>query len=130
MKKAFISNINPNGKKQRLKKKLEKFINKQWVEKTILFITIIDTIAVCSVSNKMSRKNQKLIYDISISCTFVFITEMIIKIYVMGFKGYITSSFYNFTDFLFTLISVFELIARDEMVQLFLECCVHFVYFV
>jgi len=39
---------------------------------------------------------------------------MIIKIYVMGFKGYITSSFYNFTDFLFTLISVFELIARDE----------------
>ncbi len=114
MKKTFISNIDSTSLNQRIRKLLETFINKQWVENAILCITIIDTIFICMVNNKISEETHEKIFYMSLVCTIIFITEMVIKIYVLGFKGYITSSFYNVTDGIFTLISIGELIVQDD----------------
>jgi len=114
MKKTFISNIDAADSSQRLRKKLETFINKQWVENIILCITITDTVFICMVSNEISDSTRDKIFYMSLVCTFIFIAEMIIKIYVLGLKGYITSSFYNVTDGIFTLISVGELLVQDD----------------
>lgn len=114
MKKTFISNIDSNDKSQRLRKKLETFINKQWVENVILCITIIDTIVICLINNNISEDLKAFIYQISLGCTIIFIAEMVIKIYVLGLKGYVTSSFYNVTDGIFTLISIGELLIQND----------------
>ncbi|ORX61128.1 hypothetical protein BCR36DRAFT_408104 [Piromyces finnis] len=114
MKKTFISNIDSTDKNQQLRKKLEVFINKQWVENIILCITIIDTIFICMVSNEISEATREKIFYMSLVCTIIFILEMIIKIYVLGLRGYITSSFYNVTDGIFTLISIGELLAQSD----------------
>jgi len=114
MKKTFISNIDSTNLNQRFRKMLETFINKQWVENVILCITIIDTVFICMVSNNISEETHEKIFYMSLACTVIFIIEMIIKIYVLGLKGYVTSSFYNVTDGIFTLISIGELIVQDD----------------
>jgi len=114
MKKTFISNIDSTNLNQRFRKMLETFINKQWVENVILCITIIDTVFICMVSNKISEETHEKIFYMSLICTIIFIIEMLIKIYVLGLKGYVTSSFYNVTDGIFTLISIGELIVQDD----------------
>ncbi|XP_028398945.1 sodium channel protein 60E-like isoform X2 [Dendronephthya gigantea] len=92
-----------------IRRKCASFIVHPMFDWFITSVIFLNTIALAVEHHGMNRKFEKALDNINLTCTFVFILEMFLKVTALSLQGYIQSR-WNILDGLIIVISVVELL--------------------
>jgi len=103
-----------SGLTQAFKKRMTQMVNSVYFDQFILLCVIINTISL-AMENMGDEKTNERRKQANYVFTYIFIVEMILKLYVMGIMGYVRDTMCLF-DGIIVLTSVMELlfVSDDE----------------
>lgn len=96
-----------------LQKKVEEMINAPWFDKFIIIIIVINTLILASESYEQAEWFQTLNDISNYIFTVIFLLEMLLKMFGLGFKMYFQDGF-NIFDFVVVMLSLVDVFQSAE----------------
>ena len=83
-------------------------VMKPWFNWLITAVVVANCAVLASPSYGMSAESLLMLNDLNFYCTIIFTVEMVMKLFALGFNGYLSDSFNVFDGFI-VVISIVEL---------------------